>query len=113
MSIERARELRRNPTEAEIRLWGRLRRKQIAGARFRRQAPLGDYYVDFLCPAHRLIVEVDGGQHDARAGYDNRRTRWLKTQGYTVLRFWNNEVLANTDGVVEAIARWLAEHPCR
>jgi very-short-patch-repair endonuclease len=87
MSVERARELRRTPTDTETRLWSRLRRKQVAGARFRRQVPIGPYHVDFLCPAYRLIVEVDGGQHANRAAYDAARTRRLEAAGYTVLRF--------------------------
>lgn len=110
MSVERARQLRKNPTKAETRLWSALRRRQVAGARFRRQVPLGPYIVDFLCPAHRLVIEVDGGQHDARQTYDAARTRWLEAQGYSVLRFWNNDVLGTPEGVVGTIARWLEQH---
>ena len=100
----RARQLRRNATDAEIRLWSRLRRKQLAGFRFRRQHSLGSYIVDFFCPEARLlIVEVDGGQHGEENAHDARRTEWLEASGYRVVRFWNNVVLSNTDGVLTAI----------
>jgi len=95
--------MRVNPTDAEARLWDRLRRKQIGGVRFRRQYPLGPYIVDFVCLPARLIVEVDGGQHDLQSEADGIRTRWLEAQGHRVIRFWNNDVLSNTDGVVERI----------
>jgi very-short-patch-repair endonuclease len=104
----RARELRSNPTEAEKRLWSKLRLKQIDGHRFRRQVPVGPFIVDFVCLARRLIIEVDGGQHDSRAIEDDARTAWLERQGFHVLRFWNNEVLGNIEGVYEIIAAHLA-----
>lgn len=103
MSIARARELRRHATDAESRLWTRLRRKQIDGHRFRRQVPLGPYIADFVCLEARLIVEVDGGQHSDRAENDAKRTAWLEANDFRVLRFWNNDVLQNTDGTVETI----------
>jgi len=103
MSIATARKLRRNPTDAEARLWARLRRKQIDGHRFRRQVPLGPYVADFVCLDARLIIEVDGGQHDERAELDAWRTAWLEANRFRVLRFWNNDVLQNIDGVVETI----------
>ena len=103
MSIERARELRKNLTDAERKLWKYLRRKQIEGHRFRRQVPIGPYYVDFLCLERRLVIEVDGGQHADRQAEDAKRTAWLESQGFRVLRCWNNEVLQNFEGVVEAI----------
>ena len=99
---DQVRRLRANPTDAEQRLWERLRRKQIAGARFRRQYPLGRYIVDFACLPARLIVEADGGQH-AENNADDVRTAWLESQGYMVMRFWNNDVLLATDAVVERI----------
>ena len=99
---DNARDLRKNMTDAERRLWSALRGRQI-GARFRRQAPIGPYIAGFACFDPRLIVEVDGGQHDGRRDYDNRRDGWLKSQGFDVLRFWNNEVLENTEGVLERI----------
>ncbi|MGA2089316.1 MAG: DUF559 domain-containing protein [Stellaceae bacterium] len=95
-----ARRLRQTPTEAESRLWMRLRRKQLDGFRFRRQQPMGRYIVDFFCPEARLIIEIDGGQHMDRKKADAVRTSWLEEKGYRVIRFWNNDVLANTDGVL-------------
>lgn len=114
MSKQRARQLRRDVTEAEKRLWARLRDRRVAGARFRRQTPIGPYIVDFVCFDHRLLVEVDGGQHAWEVGKDAARTRWLEGRGLRVLRFWNNAVLGNTDGVVEMIGRALKERgsPC-
>jgi very-short-patch-repair endonuclease len=110
VSVPLARRLRLTPTDAEMRLWSRLRRKQLEGFRFRRQHPLGPYVVDFFCAEATLIVEVDGGQH----AYDGeRRTRWLEARGYRVIRFWNNDVLANTEGVLHTILDALraAPHP--
>ncbi len=103
MASPTARKLRATPTEAETRLWSRLRRKQLDGHRFRRQVPLGSYVVDFLFLSQRLVVEVDGGQHATEAHRDAKRTAWLESQGFRVARFWNNDVLGNTDAVVEAI----------
>src|SRR3954463_9153944 len=106
--IALARRLRRDSTDAERRLWYRLRSRQIDGAKFVRQEPIGPYVVDFVCRELRLIIEVDGGQHatDLR---DAVRDRWLSEQGYRILRFWNNDVLTNTQGVLEAIAAALSE----
>ena len=111
MPVANARRLRKTPTEAETRLWSRLRRRQIDGHRFRRQVPLGSYVVDFACLEARLMVEVDGGQHAERIDADAARTAWLEGRGYRVLRFWNNDVLANTDGVVETIRAALSGYP--
>jgi very-short-patch-repair endonuclease len=97
-----ARRLRSVPTEAEKRLWAHLRSKQLSGFRFRRQQPIGDFVVDFFCPEARVIVEVDGGQHND-SGSDERRDVWLGSQGYRVIRFWNNEVIANIEGVLETL----------
>jgi very-short-patch-repair endonuclease len=94
------------PTHAEIRLWSRLRRKQLRGFRFRRQHPIGRYVVDFFCPEAKLIVEVDGGQ-PSQSARDAVRTQWLQERDYRVLRFWDNDVLANTDGVVASILETL------
>jgi len=107
MASTRARQLRSNPTEAEKRLWSKLRLKQIGGHRFRRQAAIGPYIVDFICLARRLIIEVDGGQHDSRATQDDARTAWLERERFRVLRFWNNEVLGNIEGVYEVIVAHL------
>ena len=108
-----ARSLRRNLTDAERALWRRLRNAQIHGIRFRRQAVIGRYIADFVCFAPRIVIELDGGQHSEQAVYDEARTRWLSDEGFVVLRFWNNEVLSNLDGVVAAIATALsaAERP--
>jgi very-short-patch-repair endonuclease len=107
MASRRARELRRNPTDAERRLWRHLRQRQLDGHRFRRQVPIGPYVADFVCLERRLIVEVDGGQHAVEADRDEVRTAWLEGQRFSVLRFWNNDVLGETEGVLEAIKREL------
>jgi very-short-patch-repair endonuclease len=106
MPIERARQLRQDATDAEQRLWSALRDRRLSGYRFRRQYPIGRYIADFACTRHRLIVEADGSQH-ADSDADRARTAWLEGQGWRVLRFWNNDVLANTDGVVETILKEL------
>ena len=98
-----AAELRRDRTDAEAKLWQVLRRRQLLGLKFRCQHGLERYIVDFACPAARLIVELDGGQHADRAEQDAERTRVLESKGYRVLRFWNTDVLENLDGVVQAI----------
>ena len=101
--LERAREMRSNPTDAERRLWSILRAKRLADLRWRRQVIVDDLYiVDFICFEHRLIVEVDGGQH-VDSAYDGERDTYLKSQGFRILRLWNNDVLTNSDGVAEAI----------
>lgn len=102
----RSRQLRREMTEAEHRLWAILSKYQINGFKFRRQHPIGHYIADFVCLEARLIIEVDGGQH-LDAQYDCERTGWLKQEGYTVIRFWNNEVMENLEGVLEEIVREL------
>lgn len=104
-----ARELRRNSTEAERRLWSRLRKRQLDGVRFRRQVPIGPYVVDFACLAERLVVEIDGGQHALDADRDAARTAWLETRGYRILRFWNNEMLENLEGVCGRVLQSLRE----
>ena|SRR5882757_3213564 len=100
---DRARRLRSNPTEVERRLWQRIRKRQLLGHRFRRQVPLGPYVVDFACIEKALIIEVDGGQHGWREAQDSRRTAWLEAHGWRVVRFWNNEVMANLTGVLERL----------
>ena len=109
-NVPRARHLRRMQTEAEARLWSRLRNRMLGGFKFRRQVPVGPYIADFLCAERMLIVEVDGGQH-ADNSDDLRRTRFLGEKGYRVVRFWNPEVLSNTDGVLEMILIALGEAP--
>jgi very-short-patch-repair endonuclease len=103
VTTPRARRLRRSMTDAEARLWYALRRKGMAGYKFRRQHPVGRYVVDFACPDAMLIVEVDGGQHSWRGEADAVRTADLEAQSYTVLRVWNHEVFENFDGVLEVI----------
>ena len=111
MSIGAARKLPQQPTDGETLLWRRLRYRQIDGSKFRRQAPIGRYVVDFVCPSARLVVEVDGGQHAERRERDAERTQWLASQGYRVVRFWNNEVMGNIDGVLTQIRSCLQEAP--
>ena len=112
MTVAIARRLRRNLTDAERKLWARLRRRQLDGCKFRHQASIHPYIVDFLCLEKRLIVEVDGGQHAIAAAADARRTAWLRSQGFRVIRFWNNDVTQNTDGVLEIVRQHLsAYHP--
>ena len=103
-----ARRLRRDSTNAELRLWNKLRSRSIDGQKFVRQEPIGRYVVDFMCREKRLIIEVDGGQHNDSAE-DSIRDQWLRDHNYRVLRFWNNEVMSNMDGVLEMIAAALAE----
>jgi very-short-patch-repair endonuclease len=98
-----ARRLRRNATIAEQRLWHRLRSRSLYGMKFVRQEPIGPYIVDFVCRKHRLIIEVDWGQHSENVR-DVIRDRWLLEHNYRVLRFWNNDVIQNIDGVLETIA---------
>ena len=106
-----ARKLRRDQTDAERTLWFRLRDRRVQGLKFRRQAPIASYIVDFCCESARLIVELDGGQHAERSGEDAKRTAALEARGYLVLRFWNNDVLKNIDGVVESILDTLRPVP--
>ena len=98
-------------TDAEARLWMRLRGEQIDGLRFRRQVPMGPYVVDFACFKARLVIEVDGGQHAGRVEQDNRRTAWLIARGFRVLRFWDTEVLQETDGVLDGIRAAIVRPP--
>lgn len=102
MSTTRARRLRRDQTDAEKRLWRYLRNRQLGGFKFRRQVPVNRFVVDFLCEEAKLIIETDGGQH-AGNSQDGDRTRILDATGYRVVRYWNNEVLANTEGVLESL----------
>ena len=107
----RARRLRRDQTDAEQRLWARLRAGQLDGAKFRLQHPIGSYIADFGCPERGLVVELDGGQHATQAEADARRTVFLLQRGYRVLRFWDNEALTQIDAVLEKIADALREAP--
>ena len=101
-------------SEAEQALWHRLRGCQIYGLKFRRQHPFGDYILDFVCLENKLVIEVDGGQHEEQAGYDEHRTQMLQAAGFRVLRFWNNEVLKEIESVKEKICLAVQEvqpHP--
>jgi very-short-patch-repair endonuclease len=102
---DKARRLRAKTTEPEIRLWRQLRRAPMLGSHFRRQVPIGPYVADFACMAARLIIEVDGSQHadTTTKAHDEVRTQWLEREGYRVLRFWNNELTENMQGVLESI----------
>lgn len=100
--------MRRDPTTAELKFWYAVRDRRLSGLKFRRQAPLGGFIADFLCPEHRLIIEIDGGQH-ADSDRDAIRDQTLIELGYRVLRFWNNDVMFNMDGVVETVLRAVDE----
>ena len=106
-----ARDLRRHSTDAERLLWRHLRDSQIVGSKFRRQEQIGHFIVDFVCYDKTLVIEADGGQHALQQEKDAQRTAWLNTQGFRVLRFWNNEVLTNIEGVLERIWEELSSEP--
>ena len=110
MSTAVARTLRHDPTEAEKRLWRLLRSRQI-GAKFRRQQPIEGYIVDFVSFERRLVIEIDGGQHADRDDYEKRRTRCLEANRFRILRFWNNEVMENEEGVYQRIMTELHTAP--
>ncbi|MGY3040271.1 very-short-patch-repair endonuclease [Rhodanobacter sp. TND4EL1] len=113
-NVDRARDLRQAMTDAEQKLWYRLRNRQLCGHKFRRQHEIDHYIVDFVCNDAMLIIELDGGQHVEQQEYDERRTRYLEAKGYCVLRFWNNEALMNIESVLEVIleaATKAAPHP--
>ncbi len=109
--IRYTRDLRMNQSDAEKRIWRHLRNRQMHGAKFRRQIAIDPYIVDFICTDCMLIVELDGGQHADQIDYDEKRTKFLESRGYRVLRFWNNDVLANTEGVLEVIMSALQRNP--
>jgi len=106
MPNQKARQLRQHSTNAERRMRSALRDRRLIRYKFRQQHPIGQYIVDFACTEHHLVIELDGGQHAGSAA-DARRTAWLESAGWTVIRFWNNDVLANSNGVVETILRAL------
>ena len=107
----RARRLRGDMTDAETKLWKALRRRQVDDLPFRRQHAVANYVLDFYCPSIQLAIEIDGGQHNTLSGQatDANRTKWLNNKGIIVLRYWNNDILANLSGVMEDIARAVAE----
>ena len=102
-AIRRARELRREDTDAEAKLWNALRARRLGGWRWKRQVPWGPYFLDFLCLEAGIVVELDGSQHAEQVAYDARRTEYIERSGLRVIRFWNHEVLANRAGVCDAI----------
>jgi len=107
-----ARKLRKNLTDAEHELWRHIRNRQLFGCRFRRQAPIGKYIVDFVCFEKKLIIELDGGQHAQDQDDDHRRSEWLQSRGFKVIRFWNHDVLRQVEIVKEVIGRSLkTTHP--
>jgi len=110
---DRAREFRRAPTEAEDFVWQELRGRAFQSLKFRRQFPLGNYIVDFVCLERRLIIELDGGQHNEPADrqYDAARDAWLRSQGFRVLRFWNNDVFEDWEAVAEGIWKGARDTP--
>jgi len=105
-----SRRLRINQTDAETKLWNRVRNRQINGDKFVRQEPIGRYICDFVCREKLVVIEGDGGQHSESAR-DEVRDRYLGTQGYRVMRFWNNDVLSNIEGVLNVIDEALREVP--
>jgi very-short-patch-repair endonuclease len=111
--ITYAKDLRSRSTDVERILWCHIRAKRLDGLKFRRQHPIGKYIVDFVCLERKIVIELDGGQH-AKPGteaYDRERDNRLEKEGYRVLRFWDNDVLLNTKGILEVIREQCAEHP--
>lgn len=99
--------MRQDPSDAERRFWYVVRARRLGGFKFRRQIWIGPYIVDFVCERPKIIVEIDGGQHALQKAYDLARTRWLEQRGYRVIRFWSNEVLADTEAVMRTVCRAL------
>ena len=108
-STARARDLRWKSTDAENLLWNLLRNRQLIGFKFRRQVPVGGHIADFACLERKLIVELDGGHHPAQAAYDSKRTQFLESRGFRVLRFWNSQIFEEIVPVQEAILLYLNE----
>ena len=107
MTIFIAKILRKRSTDAERYLWKRLRRRQIHGFKFRRQVPIGPYVLDFACLETKGAIELDGGQHARQEEYDFARTAWLQSQGFRIVRFWNNQIFQETDAVLRKIEELL------
>ena len=105
-----ARMLRKNMTDVEKLLWKHLRQKQLNGFKFRKQSPIGPYVADFVSFDRKLIIELDGGQHASQNTYDSKRDKWFQSQGFKTLRFWNNEVLQNLEGIKTVILKSLSPH---
>ena len=107
-----ARNLRKNSTIQERRLWNLLKNRQFHNLKFKRQQPIGDYIVDFICKEAKIIIEINGGQHNEPENieYDKTRTEYLNTLGYKVIRFWNNEIYENIEGVVLRLKEEINPH---
>ena len=108
---QRSKTLRKDPTPAENKLWAYLRKRQVGGVKFRRQQPIGPYITDFCSPSAHLIIEVDGSGHLDTVARDAKRTAYLESLGYKVLRFWNHQVLNDIEGVMREIELHLLPHP--
>ena len=110
-NLMNAKKLRSNMTKEEIKLWNIIKAHKFYGYKFKRQVPIGNYIVDFFCPEKSLIIEIDGGQHNVEDNIvsDGQRTNYLISHGYKVIRFWNNEVWNNIEGVCEKIKQCLEE----
>jgi len=111
---DNARHLRKTQTDAERRLWQLLRNRSLEGCKFRQQHPVGSYICDFFCIDRQLVIEVDGGQHAERIESEEERTSYLESRGYTVMRFWNHEVLTETEAVLEKVLNMISSissHP--
>jgi len=111
MTSNRARALRQRLTDAERKLWHHLRDRQLGGWKFRRQHPVGPFIVDFICLEKKVVIEVDGGQHAENEEKDTQRSAYLEKMGYRIVRFWNNEVLLETEAVLNTIFASLAAAP--
>ena len=111
LPTQRSRELRNNATKAGRFLWTILGNRQLSGVRFNRQVPIGPSICDFVARRAKLVIELDGGQHSSQADYDSARTEFLSAKGYQVIRFWNNDVLGNLDGVAMTIEQALKDRP--
>jgi very-short-patch-repair endonuclease len=101
--------MRKEPTDAERRLWWKLKARRLGGWKFKRQYPIGPYIVDFVCIEKKFVVELDGSQHEENAAYDGRRDAYLRERGFRVVRFWNAEFLLNQDGTADYILHLLEE----
>lgn len=111
LPTQRSRELRNNATPAERKLWQYISNRQVSGVRFNRQVPIGPFICDFVARTPKLVIEVDGGQHALNLRQDDNRTAFLEQHGYRVMRFWNNDVLENVEGVVSVIEEALTDPP--
>ncbi len=107
MGIGVARKLRQTSTVPEVKLWQYLRSRRLLGLKFRRQYPVGPYVVDFICLSHKLVIELDGGQHSDNKDYDDNRTKYLEHFGFRVLRFWNTDVFAQFEEMLEQVPLYI------